>query len=388
MEINNPIETDIAGRKKRFKRVFLVVGIVAIAGILGFLFWKASNVLTIAGGAEDDVGKYDEFSVEEEQDRIDVLILGIRGSGDPHGGLLADTILLTSFHKEKKRASMVSIPRDLYIKIPDHPKKEKVNFAYALGEQRKRNGGGMALSREVVQYITGVYIDHVIVVNFEGFTRTVDILGGTTVHRNTPFFESQQWQGEGDPDSPYWYKETRQVSDESSEPANATSSAENGTSTKTQDDTIEEAPKKTEEYWVFRVPAGTHTLDGEETLYYVRSRYTSSDFDRARRQQQVITALKEKALSLGVLSNPVKVFNILDALGDNVRTTMGLGDIRNMISLIQENRNVAIETYTIEASEEGLLRSTFINENYVLLPKSSSFDEIRDHVRTLFHEQE
>lgn len=381
-------------RKKR-RWIFIAFAILGVA-LISFFMYQASNVLTIAGSGDPDVGVYKDFKVEREPNRIDILVLGIRGSGEAHGGLLADTMLLFSFDKETKKASMVSIPRDLYVKMPDHHQPEKINYAYALGEQRKPNGGGLALSKEVVKYVTGVYVDHAAVVNFNGFVRVVDIMGGVEIHRDTDFYEAQQWQGEGDPNSKFWYKASDEIVVEAEPEPNGTSQdAEGGGAEETNTDTSEDettqetAPTRTvtKEYWVFHVPKGRSVLDGEEALYYVRSRYSSSDFDRARRQQQVIESLKNKALSLGILGNPLKVFEIMDAVGNNIRTDMGLGDIREIVSLAYNNSDTEMISFVLDTSHSGMLTSSVNSRGqYILLPRTGDFGEIRNHVRNMLNE--
>lgn len=360
------------------KRILVLAGIILAAAVF-FVFLRASNILTIAGS----VGSYPDFSVEPEDDRIDVLILGIRGSGDPNGGLLADTMVLASFDKKTKRAAMVSIPRDLYVEMPDHGP-EKINFAYALGEMRSPGGGGLTMSKEVVQYVSGVYIDHAIVLNFEGFKRVVDTLGGVTITRDTPFIESQQWQGERVAESPYWVFRQEQapvVEQTEDAPVEEEVSLDEGE----EDVVIEQAPAPSPSgYWMFRVPEGTHTLNGNDALYYIRSRYSSSDFDRVRRQQEVIDALKNQALSLGVLANPFKVFEVIDALGKNIRTDMSLGDIREFISLAQEYQSVPVNHAVLEPADDGIIYADkSAGGAYILLPRGGDWNEVRSFFKTL-----
>ena len=153
------------------------------------------------------------------------------------------------------------------------------------------------MSKTIVSRVTGLYIDHTISVDHAAFKEIVDILGGIDIYLKEPFVENQQWVAGGDIGSPSGFF--------SIETQAATSS--NGTATKTQ-------------RWVFKIPAGTSHLDGKTALYYARARYSSSDFDRARRQQQILVAIKDKALSLGFWGNPVKIFNLMDSVAKNVRT--------------------------------------------------------------------
>jgi len=85
-----------------------------------------------------------------------------------------------------------------------------------------------------------------------------------------------------------------------------------------------------------------------------------------RRQNQVLMAIKEKALSLGVLTNPIKIFNLLDVLGKNVKTDMRLDNINSLISLAKDIDEDYIKKIFFDTSPEGLLYDTFVNEEYVL----------------------
>ena len=352
-------------KKRKVWRFVFIGGLTCLVLAVAWFFYKTSNILTIAG----DVGVYEDFKVKKEDNRLDILVLGIRGVGDENGGLLADTMVLVSFDKEKQKAAIISLPRDLLVEMPNHDKLEKINFAYALGESRRWGGGGLALSKEVVKYVTGVYIDHAVVLNFEGFKELIDTMGGVIIYRNAPFVEGEQWQGEGVENSSFW----EFVENSTEQEAETTSG---------QDESVSEA----EGYWVFKVPSGTSVLSGENALYYVRSRFSSSDFDRIKRQQQVIDSLKNKALSLGVLGNPVKIFNILDIIGDNIRTDMGLGDIREMASLAQSSDRVPIETGLLDTSPSGLLTAKTVDGSFVLVPSvgDDNFEQIRDFFKNIF----
>lgn len=373
-------------RRRNIKR-FLIIGITILFFLLlSWIFYKGANVLIIAG----EVGVYDNFKIEKESNRLDVLILGIRGVSDKNGGLLADTMILVSFDKEKEKIAIVSLPRDLFVEMPNYPNLEKINFAYALGEQRSWGGGGLALSKEVVKYVTGVYVDDAIVINFEGFKKLVDILGGVAIYREKEFVEGRQWQGEGIEGSPFWELVTALEEVVSENQEKIGDSQENDEVKTNEVPMLTETQVPTEgvnKYWVFKVPKGTSTLSGENVLYYVRSRFSSSDFDRIKRQHQVVSALKSKTLSLGVLGNPIKVFNILDTLGDNVRTDMGLGDVREYLSLVQKYDRIPIETTLLDTSEGGLLVAKNRDGRFILVPRAGDedFSEIREFFINIFN---
>ncbi|MDX1608430.1 MAG: hypothetical protein R3251_04430, partial [Candidatus Spechtbacterales bacterium] len=98
--------------------------------------------------------------------------------------------------------------------------------------------------------------------------------------------------------------------------------------------------------------------------------------------------LKSKATSLGVVANPVKVFDILDTIGSNMRTDMGLGDIRELVSLAKKYQQDDIITGQLDVTEEGLLKSGYDKGRYILVPRADDFSEIRTYFQTIFNEQE
>src|SRR3989344_3249519 len=243
-------------------------------------------------------------------DRLSVLILGIRGEDDiEDGGLLTDTMLLASIDKKTKNGFIVSIPRDLWLDMnislkdgkPFHLT-GKINEAYARGLE---HGQGLSLTSQAVSRITGVPIDRAIVFDFNAFKDIVDILGGIDIVLAQPFSEPKQWGGG------------------------------------------------------FSLPAGLNHLDGEKSLYYARSRYSSSDFDRARRQQEVIFAIKKKATELGFIANPVKISNLFSSLKGNLKTNVQLWEIGDMISLSKKlNKN--LQKTSVLSTDNLLYESTGI----------------------------
>ena len=334
------------------KKILIAVGVFLLV-LAGVFVYKAGRTITVIGQQNDSmweetVSQFPDIP-EAEQNREDILLVGIRGVNDGdegfgNGEYLADTIMIASFNKDNNKAALISIPRDLYVDIPNHGK-EKINAAYAVGESRYP-GGGLQLMKAVVSIVSGVHVDHAIRVDFEGFQKIVDDMGGITIYRDTPFSESKQWAQDGRDGQRYW--------------------------------------KFTDAGWVFYVPAGSNQMNSDEALYYVRSRYSTSDFDRMRRQHQVIEAIKSKALGMGVLSNPVKIFNILDTLGDNVRSDMSISEMTDLVNLIRE-RNVQTfeKAYLEQNGDTGLLVSDKIDGMYVLLPKSGNYSEIHDMFRMI-----
>jgi len=125
----------------------------------------------------------------------------------------------------------------------------------------------------------------------------------------------------------------------------------------------------------FFLEAGPNHLDGLDTLYYVRSRYSTNDFDRSRRQQEVLLALKDKILSVGTLANPLKVAGLLSEFKNNLRTDIGILDLGDIITLSKSLSESPPTTYVV--STNNLLYQVVEDDIYKLLPTGGNYDQIK-----------
>lgn len=361
------------------KKIIAALGVFFMIAFL-ILAYKAGRTISIIGtgegmATEEIISLFYELP-EREENRIDILLIGIRGyngleNEGINGEFLADTIMLASFNTTTNDAALVSIPRDLYVTIPGYGK-EKINAAYIFGES-KGSGEGFSLMKALVSDITGVYVDHAVLVNFHGFEKIIDHLGGIVIYRDAPFSEPKQWAEDGREGKEYW-RLREEFATSTGSVASSTTPAD---TTAVGTTTGSAAQGATRQYWEFYVPPGANVMTSEDVLYYARSRYSSSDFDRMRRQQEVISAVKSKALNLGMLASPVKIFNILDTLGDNVRTDISLSQMKDFIRLAREVKLQDFESAVLDSSEDGLLVEEFVDGRYVLLPKAGDYSEIR-----------
>jgi len=179
------------GNKPR-KRRFYLISSVLLAVFVFFMFRSGANFQVF--GDESLFARTMSFfgmSRAEEKKTVDVVVFGLRGKNDVNGGLLTDTIMLLRYDKEKKRVllrydkekkrgALISIPRDLYVEMPGFGKKEKINFAYELGEKRGK-GEGLKYAKEVVGDICGLNADYAIAVDFAAFEKVIDQLGGIDI---------------------------------------------------------------------------------------------------------------------------------------------------------------------------------------------------------------
>lgn len=258
-----------------------------------------------------------------EADRLDILILGIRGVNDPDGGLLSDSIMLFSFDQNTKKTVLLSLPRDLYVAMPGLIT-GKINEVYEVGLAQKNS---LDFTKRVFSRLTGLYVDQVVVFDFQSFQSIVDTLGGIDVNLKHPFTEKTQWGYE------------------------------------------------------FSLPAGLNHLNGPTALYYVRSRYSTSDFDRARRQQEIIVAIKNKVFSLQLLKKPSQITVLIGHLKNNITTDLNIWDAPTLLSLAPSLDSTTLITKTL--STDNLLVQTIQNEIYILLPQNNDWTTFRAYFQDI-----
>ncbi len=340
---DNLPENIIVVKKKWFKRpLFYVLLIIALGiGYFSYVLGLAYNTVVIENNSSS--GNVEALPSQSKRDellypmpspdptRYNILILGnsvgrTDGPEQDTGALLTDSIQVLSIDKKTNKGALISIPRDLYIDM--FGIKGKINAVYVIGLERKE---AIPLTSQIISRIVGVHIDKTIVFDLDSFKDIVDSLGGIDVYLDKPFTESTQWT------------------------------------------------------YPFSLPAGKNHLDGQQALYYVRSRYSSNDFDRSRRQQQIMVAIKNKALSLGLLSNPVKIKNLTDSVKGNIRTDFQIWDINNLLTLARIfSRSDAIKNYII--STENLVdQSKTPGGEFILLPKNGNFNGIQELFKNILN---
>ena len=195
---------------------------------------------------------------------------------------------------------MISIPRDLWIYIPTVGM-QRVNTAYQSGELNGYIGGGPGLLKETITYNLGIRIDHTAMVDFDGFRRIVDTLGGVEV----PIACS--------------YTDWRLI-DPSYDQYNE------------------------DNWWLYTVGPGQIHMDGDLALWYARARSKSNDFDRGRRQQEVIRAIIGQALQTSTFGKIPQLYNDLSS---TVITDLGLADVVRMAPYALNFTNANIRGYYI-----------------------------------------
>lgn len=277
-----------------------------------------------------------EKSIFEEPNtpdkRINYLILGMRGKDDPNGGLLADSSIIISIRPYDNKAALISIPRDLYVEMPGSNKSQKLNEAYEIGETQNA-GKGLEYTKSIFSNIIGMPIHFAAIVNFKAFKDIIDSLGSVEITLDKPFFEPVAFE-EG----------------------------------------------------IVNLPAGKQTIDGATALLYTRARISSSDFDRSRRQQQIIKAIYFKLAKTGILLNPYRLNKLLNIMEANIRTDMKVGEIEETIKLFSGFKSLDIKTKVIDNGPEKLLYSAYNEEGaFILLPENGDYKKIQEDIRNIFN---
>lgn len=389
-------EGKVSGKKRVFRIILFFVALLVIAG--GAFAWKTGLTLDKVSGGNANIFKsivktlpgVEKKLKGEDEGRINILLLGMRGEGVAGGGLLADTIMVLSIHPKNgetdmSKASLISIPRDLYVKVPDREEHRKINAVYALGEEQSHGGGGMESMRKIVGEVAGMDIPYAATINFQGFTDLVNAIGGITVHLDESFQEGIQFRGlEMRCDGIRFTVPSGNYEEKRVQRANGSYYA----NPKRYPLCFEKiTPQKVEDLECggnFKLPAGDNMLNGETALCYARARYGSSDFDRARRQQEVIKQIKAKALSVGTLTDLSKVNAILESLGNNVSTNLEAWEMKRFLDLYQKAGDAGnINQKVLENSEEGLLYAPPQTKEtgYILLPLGGNYDRIHELFR-------
>ncbi len=327
-------------KKGWFKFLAFVVVLVLAAG--GFFAWKTGYVLNkISGFRGTALGSLLAEGTAPDDGRVNVLLLGMRGANDPHGGLLADSIMVASFDTKNDKVALISVPRDLYVEIPDTNERGKLNSVYSHWEGSGRNQG-IPKMEATMEAITGLKIDHAVAINFNGFKQLIDTVGGVDVRLAKPFAETKQFV-EGN---------------------------ECGGS--------------------FALPAGPSHLNGDRALCYARARESTNDFDRSKRQQIILKALKDKMISLGTLADFGKLNKILDIIGANVKTDLTPDEMKGFYDRYNNMKDADVVQLVFENSEKGLLKvpEASTGLGYVVIPIAGqdNYSQIRGACANVFNQ--
>ncbi len=280
-------------RKKNKKRIaavilFPILIVVLVAGgYAGYLYVKAQNVLS---DSYDDGFVKNGRDVNPAKDNVSVLFMGVDDSSvrDNEKGSRTDALMLATFNDDKKTVKLLSIPRDSYVYIPGKENYSKITHAHAYG--------GVKYTIDTVEELLDIPVDYYVKMNFNAFVDVVDALGGIDV------------------EVPYTFTE--------------------------QDSSDKQGAITLEE--------GLQTLNGEEALALARTRKKDSDIERGKRQQQILTAIIDKAASAGSIT---KYANVIEGIGKNMKTNMTFKEMKSFTSYVLGAANLQIESINLEGQD-------------------------------------
>ena len=254
--------------------------------------------------------------------RINILMLGIDGGGDNYQqAARTDTIMLLGVNFASKSANLLSIPRDLYVPLPKLGQvgSDRINTAYHYGEIFGVPGGGPAALSTVLSDTFGLRVDRYAVVNFDSFIQGIDAIGGIDINIPQPL---------DDPAYP----------------------ARDGINT-----------------MVIDFPAGQFHMDGATALIYARIRHNSSDFERMKRQQQVLFAARDKLLSPATLP---RLPGLVQVLLGAARTNLTLQDMGLLGCLAPQISPKSVQPWVIDGN---MVQDTVLDSGAdVLLPNMAA----------------
>jgi LCP family protein required for cell wall assembly len=341
----------------------------------------------------------------KEKNEYNFLLFGY-GGGQHEGTYLTDTIIVLHIDKKNKKAVLLSIPRDLWVPIPTQsgePYHAKINAVYQMElfpknypDVSKKYFGeknDAAFFKHIIGLVIGQEIDYYASIDFKGFEKAIDALGGVDVTVEKSFVDEQY---------PIDGKENDLCGKEEifkkAEKILNKSVTDEERSEILKDQVVNEFVKQATEEPQLAFPCryervvftkGKTHMDGKTALKFVRSRHSGDDggdFARARRQQLFLQAVKDKALSLDMT---VKIFSLLESLSNHLKTDISPDFIKKIIAEARNAGQYQLKTYVL-STENLLENSVSVDGQYILIPKAGldDFSQIHNEIKRLFSFQE
>jgi len=367
-----------------YYKKFLVFGIIIIfLFFLGLPVWfirfltKSYNSIVVSPISQT-IG-FDKLTeptpTPDPQSPYTILLLGY-GGFNHDGGYLTDSMIAARIDPKDKKIVLISIPRDLWVALPfqnNTSQNFKINHAYAIGIDSKNyknklpqfsgEAGAGALAKMAVNEALGIPIDYFVSLDFNGFIKAIDTLGGLDITIEKTFID------------PWYPLEDKKAdscgrSEEELKQVSATMSGE-----------------KLEQMFTCRyetlnfVKGQTH-MDGITALKYVRSRHSQedgTDFARSQRQKSVITAVRNKIINLGFIP---KLIPFVTSLSSNLKTDISLDRMQKMITISSDISDYKIKSLSL-TTDNVLMEARSLDRQYILVSKDgeNKWETIHDFVR-------
>jgi LCP family protein required for cell wall assembly len=377
------------------KKISLAI-LLIILSLTVFYYFKASqfyqNIYIKKTNGEKKLTEKTEFNI---------LILGYGGEGHD-GPYLTDTMIVAHINIKTKKIILISIPRDIWVKIPTKDGSDfsnKINAVYQMelfpqtypnvadNYKQKQEIGG--LIKEIVSQIIGLKIDNFIAVDFNSFKKGIDILGGIIINVDKAF---------EDPEYPIDGKENDLCGKEE-EFNQIAKFLSPGANEEEKQQLFKEKPELEEffnninekpylafpcRYETVKFSAGKQFMNGETALKYVRSRHSpidGGDFNRGRRQQIFIAALKDKIISFNFLP---KIIPLMQELKENIKTDISLDEMKKIITKTTDTQQYTLDNLIL--SNQNLLKNSYSSTGqYILIPQAgeNNWNEVKTTIHNM-----
>ena len=337
-------------RRKIFKHVYILRVLVVLAFVGALLLgYSALRKVAINTGVSQRIGLAKDFVFPDESTLkstngiTNILVLG-KGGSDHEAPDLTDTIILLTIDLKSKKATQLSLPRDIWIPTL----RTKLNSTYYWGNQ-KEEGGGLVLAKSAVEEIAGVPVHQAVVFDFSLFEEVINILGGVEVDVETGFIDNK---------FPIKGKENDLC-----------------------DGDLTYACR----FETVQFDVGKQFMDAETALKFVRSRNAEgdegTDFARSKRQQKVIDAVIAKASSKEFLYSPRKAFAVLNPVLDALETDMTENQMATTGRYLYESRSSIRNISIPEDMLENPPTSPTYDNLYVFIPATGDWNEVHAWLR-------
>lgn len=336
-------------RRKWFKRIALIMAMLIIATGAYFgvkLYLTGKHIFRGGAGAPALQANVDASKLNGEGDgRINILVAGKGGDNHP-GGELTDTLLLASIDPTNREMALLSVPRDLWVKIPNNGY-QKINAAYEYGRQgstQKSKDGqhadGIKTLKDTLSPVLGIPIHYYVMVDFTAFKDVVNTVGGIDITLDEAIY---------DPNFDWQYGRN-----------------------------------------ALKLPKGNVHLNGTQALLLGRARGAAggyginSDFDRNENQRKMLIALSSKVLSAGTYGNPVKINQLITALGTHVKTSFS--SVNELMRLYQITKTIPsnkVSSLDLVTPPNNYLTTGTINGLSVVYPRAgqTNYKELQNFIR-------
>jgi len=270
-----------------------------------------------------------------------ILLLGVPG-GDHEGSDLTDTMIFLGFNQNNGKTVLISFPRDLW----SETLRAKINSAYHYGEEKK-SGGGLVLAKSIIEEITDQPIHYAVKIDFRGFIKIIDLLGGVEIEVERAF-DDYKFPIEGK-----------------------------------ENDPCDGDPEYKCRYQHIHFDKGRQLLNGEKALQYVRSRNAEgdegTDFGRSKRQQKLILSLKDRIFSPEFLFKPKTIAQLIKILPGVIETDIDEKDLPYFGKMIIKINFAEIKTLSLE--EFLISPPAWQYGQWVLVPQTGDFSKIQEYIK-------